>query len=106
MRSRRIAFTPEARCDLDRIADFIAARSPLNADRFLAKLEQEILALPDYGASVALAPEASEFSFKLRQIVVHPYRVLFRVNENVIEILHIRHGARTGAMPDWRGHPT
>jgi plasmid stabilization system protein ParE len=105
MRIRSVAFTPQAQSDLDEIIDFIAIRSPLNAERFALKMEREILALSTYGASVGLAPEAAEFDFALRQIVVYSYRVLFRVKASTIEILHIRHGARTPARPDSRGNP-
>ncbi len=36
------------------------------------------------------APENSDFDFELRQLVIHRYRILFRVLENNVFILRIR----------------
>ena len=106
MQRRTVVMTIQARSDVDAIADYIAERSPMNADRFIAKLESEIAALAGYGGSVGLAPEAHAFDFALRQIVVYPYRVLFRLTDSAVEILHVRHGSRTAAKADRFGNPS
>ena len=37
-----------------------------------------------------LAPENSDFEFELRQLVVHRYRILFRIFEETVFVLRIR----------------
>lgn len=105
MKKLLVSLTPQAVADLDDILDFIRARSPMNTLRFIDKLRAAIFELTDYGASLPLAPEASAFKFKLQQLVVKPCRVLFRVEDDGIEILHVRHGARLPAKADQRGNP-
>jgi plasmid stabilization system protein ParE len=87
------------------IRDYISERSPANAETFISRLEREIIALGEYGAGAAPAPESEAFDFDLRQITVWPYRVLFRVHRGRIEVLHVRHGARLPATPNETGHP-
>ena len=105
MKVLRVVISRRARSDVRMLRDYIADRSPVNAEMFVAKLEREILALGTYGAGAAVAPEASAFDFDLRQIIVWPYRVLFRINRGRIEVLHVRHGARLPAAPDDHGRP-
>ncbi len=105
MRSLPVVVSRRARSDIRMIHDYIADRSPSNAEIFISRLEREILALGNYGSGAALAPESNEFDFDLRQIIVWPYRVLFRVHRGRIEVLHVRHGARLLAKPDDLGQP-
>jgi plasmid stabilization system protein ParE len=105
VRSLRVVITRRARTDIRTIRDYIADRSPANAEAFILKLEREIIALGEYGAGAAPAHESDAFDFDLRQITVWPYRVLFRVHRGRIEVLHVRHGARLPATRDERGRP-
>jgi len=100
-----VVISRRAKADIRVIREYIAARSPQNAETFIAKLEREVLSLSDYGPGVGLAPESAVFDFELRQIVVWPYRVLFRIHRGRIEVLHVRHGARLPVIPDQRGRP-
>jgi len=43
------------------------------------------------------APENDSVSYSLRQIIVKPDRILYRVTGRQVEILHVRHGARRPA---------
>jgi hypothetical protein len=50
-------------------------------------------------ARCALAPENEDFPFEVRQLLYgsghHRYRILFTVEDDVVSVLHIRHGRRT-----------
>lgn len=95
----KVVLSAQATTDLDDIADFIASRSPMNAVRFMKKLENAILGLDRLGAALGRAPESDAFDFPLRQLVVSPYRVLYRLRDDTVEVLHVRHGARLPAHP-------
>ena len=98
--SYRPVITKRALADLTEIRDYIAKRSPLNAARFLEKIVSEFDVLETMPESFSLAPENDSVPYDLRQIIVKPYRILYCVVGNRVEILHIRHGARLPATPD------
>lgn len=98
--SNRLLITDRALADLKGIRDYIAKRSPLNAAKFLSKLLDELDVIEASPESFAKAPENEMVPYTLRQIVVKPYRILYRVVNNRIQILHIRHGAREPAAPE------
>jgi plasmid stabilization system protein ParE len=98
--SGRVVITDRALSDLREIRDYIAARSPANAAKFLERLLEQFDVIEASPESFATAPEDEFVPSTLHQIVVKPYRVLYRVANRRIEILHIRHGARLPAKPD------
>jgi addiction module RelE/StbE family toxin len=96
----RLLITERAVADLTEIRDYIAVRSPSNAVKFLEKLLSKfdlIEALPE---TFAKAPEDKSVPYTLRQFIVKPYRILYRVVDDRVEIIHIRHAARLPAKPD------
>jgi toxin ParE1/3/4 len=97
--SRRVVITDRALSDLRHIRDYIARHSPLNAARFLERVLAELDVIEASPESFAKAPEDELVSYTLRQFVVKPYRVLYRVAGGRVEILHVRHGARLPAKP-------
>jgi toxin ParE1/3/4 len=98
--SFRVVITDRALSDLQAIRDFIAVRSPANAARFLERLLEQFDVIELSPESFAKAPEDELVPYTLRQIVVRPYRILYRVVGNRVELLHIRHGARSRAKPE------
>ena len=85
-------WTPQAADDLEAITDFIAADSPHYASLFamdgLAAVER-LAALPCLGRIV---PELNDA--RIREIPLGSYRIVYRVNDDLIEILTVHHGAR------------
>jgi len=98
--SYRIVFTPRSLSDLQDIRDYIAKRSPLNAIRYLERLLDELDTLETLPNGCPLAIENDLVPFELRQFIVKPYRILYRVKAKDVQILHIRHAARNPAKPD------
>ena len=98
--SYRIIITDRALSDLREIRDYIAKRSPENAARFLSKLVTRLDQIERSPESFAEAPEDPLVPYTLRQYVVKPYRILYRVEGRIVQILHVRHGARRPARPD------
>ena len=101
--THRIVITDRALRDLRDIRDYIAKRSPENAARFLEKLLASFDKLEESPERFAVAPENDLVPYTLRQYVLKPYRILYRVEGRAVLILHVRHGARRGANPDELG---
>ncbi len=87
----QIEWKPAARADLMKIADFIAADSPVNAALFASDLQRKVKQLSTYPEMVRLGRKRGT-----REMVVHPnYVVIYRVikKSGVVEILRIKHAA-------------
>jgi plasmid stabilization system protein ParE len=97
--SYRVLITDRALSDLREIRDYIARRSPLNTAGFLQRLLKGFDVIEASPESFAKATEDEFVPYTLRQFVVKPYRVLYRIVGHRVEILHIRHGARLPASP-------
>jgi plasmid stabilization system protein ParE len=98
--SYRVVITGRALDDLRDIRDYIAKRSPANAERFLNRLLDGFDPLETTPEGFGTAPEDELVPYTLRQIIVKPSRILYRLSGRRVEILHIRHGARQAASPD------
>lgn len=64
------------------------------------RLLKELDVIERSPGAFAKAPEDNLVPYTLHQLVVKPYRILYRVVERRVEILHVRHGARLGADRD------
>ena len=87
-----VYWTRNAKGELRAIHDYIAQNSPQYAqgmvDRITRRTEQ-LASQPQLGAVV---PEYSEAS--IRELLVYPYRVLYRIGASRVEVLSVVHGAR------------
>ena len=87
----RIIWSEPALADLEAIHDFIARDSPRYATRFAERIidaTERLTTLPSMGRRV---PEGDG---RHREIVEAPYRILYRVEANVVYVVRIVHGAR------------
>lgn len=88
----RVRYTTRALGDLKDIFEYICERRPKGATNVKSNIKMTIEALgrsPRRGHEVEQRPE-------LRRIPVtrYPYVIFFRVRNDTVEIVHIRHGAR------------
>ena len=98
--SFRIVISDRALGDLQDIRDYIARHSPTNAAKFLERLLTELNVIEATPEAFALAPEDNLVPYALRQFVVKPYRIPYRVEGKRVQILHVRHGARLPVQPE------
>jgi plasmid stabilization system protein ParE len=75
---------------------FIAQSSPLNAIRWLERLQRAIESLQSMPNRCGYARENDLLGEKLRQYIYKSYRIIFQVDEaaGIVRILHVRHAAR------------
>ena len=88
----KIEWTQPALLDLESIRDYISRDSEYYAARFIEKIIEAVEGLeklPKMGRSV---PEAEEEN--IRELFLHNYRIIYRVETGRILVLTIIHGAR------------
>ena len=86
-----VRFTRRAESDLDAIVDYLVAFSPEGARRVAASLREAIQIIADhpFGGLKTTRP-----TLYVKIVPRYPYKVFYRVREDVIEVIHIRHASR------------
>jgi addiction module RelE/StbE family toxin len=88
----RLIWSPRSIADLEAIRDHIASDSDLYAGLMVARLVAAPARLLDFPESGRMVPEFGRPD--LRELVVRPYRLVYRVREEVIEVVTVFHAAR------------
>ncbi len=86
-----VQFAFRARSDLHGISEFIAKDSPVNAVRFIAKIEKQCGLL---ASRPFIGRPRAELGPELRSILVGKYVIFFRPIAGGVEILRVIHSAR------------
>jgi toxin ParE1/3/4 len=91
-----LRWTEQATAQLGAIAEYIGLASPIYAeqvvDRIVARLRQA-QQFPDSGRHVAEAGSAA-----VRELIEPPYRIVYRVQNSVIDVVAILHGRQDLGM--------
>jgi len=90
----KVIWSPSARADLKDIVTFIAEDNPVVADDFGRALIEASKALGRFEKKGRIVPE---FGIEeIREIIVSPYRIIYRLQENdsAVEVIRLWHGAR------------
>ena len=91
--------TPTAEQDLAEIDRTIAESSVTIADRFLLVLQAKLESLEHFPRRGAIARESRRFGRRIRQLLVHRYRILYHIRGRTVFILRIGHGHRRSLPP-------
>ena len=87
-----VRWTAQAAEDLESIADFIARDSPQYARLFVLDVLHAVERLAAFPRSGRALPELSDPA--IREVLLGAYRIVYRVREELVEILTVYHGAR------------
>jgi toxin ParE1/3/4 len=98
--ARRIRVTDEALGQIEAIRDYIAKDSPLNAARWLDKLHRRIELITHSAESHAVLYTTEQAGVEVRQTFYGTYRILYSIDDDIIHVLSVRHGARRPMGPD------
>ena len=94
----RVDITPRAQQDLNKIYETVSRAAPYRGPLWFARFEQSILSLSNYPERCVVVLKLSTANRNVRQLLFgqkrYPYRVYFAIFGDVVNILHIRHGAR------------
>ena len=89
-----VRYLPVALDDLISIFDWIADDSPANADKFIRKLDQQILNLKNH-PSLGRMPRDEKLKIAgYRVLIIESYLVFYMVRDKTVEIHRIIHGSR------------
>jgi len=100
-----VILSPRARDDLRRNAGWMARNvSVRSADRWLARAEAAVNSLANHPERCPEADEAAELGFDLRALLhgrrPHVFRVLFTIDGDAVNVLHVRHAAQDRLTAD------
>lgn len=98
--THRVRLTDEALGQIESIGDYIAKDSPLNAKRWLEKLHARIDSLSTFPERHAILYSANVAGVEVRQTFYGVYRILYSIDNDIVHILTVRHGARKPIGPD------
>jgi len=87
-----VRWTPQASDDLEAITQFVAQDSPHYASLFVLNVFEAVERLERFPNSGRTVPEKHDPN--IRQIILGNYRIVYRVGDDVAQILTIHHGAR------------
>ena len=88
----RVTWTEQALDDLDDVCMFIARDTRAYASVFAAQVFQAVERLGDFPRSGRIVPELDRD--EVRELIVHSYRIIYRLIPDQVEILTVHHGAR------------
>lgn len=91
----RLSVLPEADQNVDRIFCWLAERTPAGARRWYLRFLEAVESLRENPQSHGYAPENEYVEPEIRQAIFktrrgRPYRVLFRILQNEVQVLHVR----------------
>lgn len=84
--------TAAAKADLIAIGDYIGSDNPERAITFVEELLDRCYALADMPRRYPLVPRYEKFG--IRRTVYRDYLIFYRIQAEVVEIIHILKGAR------------
>jgi plasmid stabilization system protein ParE len=93
----KVRFTPSARSQFFAGLEYIKANNPLAALALLTRAKKGLRRLTPYPQSGRRIPEFPELPH--REVIVPPYRFLYRVEKPTVWIVAVWHGAQLPASP-------
>lgn len=88
----RIRWSPRAASDLEEACEYIARDSQEYAKVLARQVNQIVKSLPQLPNAGRVVPEWGDP--KIRERFAGDYRIIYRVGEELIEVVRILHGAR------------
>lgn len=98
----RVELAEQAQRDIAAIYDWLRSQQAGDAgERWFVALRSAIGSLANLPSRCPLAPENRDSSVEVRQLLYgerpHVYRILFAIQGDMVQVLHIRHGRRRPA---------
>ncbi|GJM01450.1 MAG: hypothetical protein DHS20C07_31290 [Methyloligella sp.] len=90
----KIDIAPEVAKEIENIYLYIAEDSPQNAIQWYFAIYDKIQTLKNFPFRCPIAFESRYYNFEIRNLIYKKYRVLYRVQNKTVQILHVRHGAQ------------
>ncbi len=89
---KRVIWSPKAKRDLGDVWHYYArVASEEIADKLLREIDQAAKALSD---RAFMSRARDEIMSGLRSVLVHPYSIFYRVNDDTVEVVRVLHERR------------
>ena len=92
-----VTWSPESLRDLEAIRDYVAQDSPAYADLVVRRIFAAVKRLELFPESGRIVPERNVPW--LREVIVRPYRVVYRVRDNEHEVVTVFRASRLFNLP-------
>jgi toxin ParE1/3/4 len=93
----RVRYTPEAFSDRERILEYLKKRSESGSRNVAASIREAVAQLGDQPHS---GYRTNNPDVRVIFVVRYPYKIFYRVRDDAVEILHIRHTSRRAWAAD------
>lgn len=90
----QVRITRTAQEDIEEIWNFIAQDDPIESEKFLLQLEDQVKTLEYFPKRCPLIPENEILQTRYRHLLYGNYRTVFRISGKTVYVLRIVHGAR------------
>lgn len=87
-----VRWTDNAIDHLTNIYEYIALNSPMYAKQMVDRITRRSQQIADQPLSGRKVPEYD--AEDIRELIERPYRIIYRIKENQIDVLAVIHGAR------------
>jgi len=87
----RVRYTPEAFSDRERILEYLRERSASGSRNVAVSIREAVAQLGD---QPHIGYRTDNPGVRVMFVVRYPYKIFYRVRDDVVEILHIRHTSR------------
>ena len=88
----KLVWSPQSLQDLENIRDYVAADSPRYAALVVGRIIQGVERLTGFPESGRVVPERNDP--QIREVIVRPYRVVYRLRPGVVEIATVFRASR------------
>lgn len=93
----RVRYTPEAFADRERIIEYLKERSASGSHNVATSIRE---AVEQLGNQPHTGYRTDNPNVRVLFVVRYPYKIFYRVRDDVVEILHIRHTSRRARRGD------
>lgn len=91
----KVVWTTLAATDLEEIIDYIYGNNPQTAKKLYKKIKESISAIEKFPQQGRIVPELKEIGIvKYRELIVKPWRVMYKIETDAIFILSVIDGRR------------
>ena len=95
---RALRWTEHAVAQLASIAEYVSLSSPVYAEHLVDRLAQRLDQACEFPESGRVVPELGRA--EIRELIEWPYRLVYRVHADAIEVLSVLHGRQE--LPELR----
>jgi len=96
--SYAVHITARALADVEKALNWLERQSPQSAARWHARLLEKVATLETFPERCALAAEPEDLGIELHELLFGKrqgvYRILFTIEAQTVNVLHIRHASR------------